>query len=138
MATKRWYWCPKCSEKKWAPRLFDALYQLVDGKLAPCTACGTTTQLVLKFAYKLGVRRTEEKAVAGFVSPRCWPHDGKKVTFHPFLVITEADAPSRKQKIWLPYYHTENGMLEYGQWAPCMDKELFTDLVTKAQKAGYL
>jgi hypothetical protein len=81
-------------------------------------------------------------AVAGFVSPRSWKNEqGRKITLHPFLIILEAETPIKKRKVWLPYFHLEEGnkvIKKYGQWAPSMDIDLFADLISKAHKAGYV
>jgi hypothetical protein len=62
------------------------------------------------------------------------------VTFYPFLVVTRQIGGGAC--VWLPYWHVVAGgstsQRKYGQWAPFMDEDLFTDLMRQARHSGRL
>ena len=142
MATERFHLCPKCGRKSWAGSLFDSLHAVALGNLHTCAQCATNMLLHLSFAWGLDAGAFQCVVLDAFLpdEPGMWPDKtGRKVTFYPFLVITEG---KNGRVAWLPYWHVVRGkgqeQKKYGQWAPSMDLSTFEELVAKARAKGYL
>ena len=103
-------------------------------------------ELRLSFPFALGARSlgVDNIAIAGFLprTPISWTDTGQTITFHAFLIVLERDAENRPRTVWLPYFHVveQNArkIVKYGQWAPYIGVDLFRDLLSQAENAGYL
>ena len=126
--------------------MFQALKQLVKSQPRPCSSCGTLTELLLNFNFALGVQTRETASRAGYL-PRhslpTWQENDSNVTFYPFLIIVENKSEAWGEAAWLPYFHLIDGskskpVIKYGQWAPYLGIELFSDLLAQAMNDGHL
>jgi hypothetical protein len=136
MATDWIHICPECGERIWES-LFDSLIAVASTKLPVCDKCSKSMPLHLSFSWKLSTGSFGCIARAAFVPDQSvhWRDKGRKVEFHPFLVIVEG---KDGQYVWLPYWHRVGGKPKYGQWAPCMDISIFESLIEKAKSKGYV
>jgi hypothetical protein len=138
--------CSNCEVKKSKYRglLFNALKQVTKKTPFLCPSCNSKARLHLEFPFGLGVGTAPCTVEAAFLPHRLatWNNNGTKVLFYPFLVIIKFDKHNHLGA-WLPYWHivnNENGRqkTKFGQWAPQMSTDLFTDLIVQAQNEGYL
>lgn len=145
MATDRYHVCSTCSNRRWVPRLFDALRELASGTLPACEACGQTTHIELEFSFGLDAGRHPCKAVAAFLpkSIAAWEQgaDQSRVEFFPFLVIVES-LEEDYHSVWLPYWHivthsSAHIETKYGQWAPFIAADSYRLMVKQAREAGF-
>jgi len=140
MATKFKFICSVCSTSTKSGKMITALRQLAEQKMPTC--CSQPQNLSMQFDFAFGVNRDPFHAVAAYLpNPIPQWHDGNSVVdFSSFLVVLQREDGSN-QSIWLPYWHivTANGKTKhkYGQWAPFMRIDLFSQLVGKAVDAGY-
>ncbi len=146
MATDRRYICPRCGDESWAGSLFNSLLAVALGKLPSCGNCSTSMKLHLSFEWGLDAGTFQSIVLDAFLpdKPAKWRDEsGRKVTFYPFLVITQGKGKGSKggKVAWLPYWHVVRGkegdQKKYGQWAPILDLSTFQDLVAKARSKGY-
>jgi hypothetical protein len=111
--------------------------------LCASQGCGGANELHVVLDFGLEAGNPDCKVLHVFL-PRelvTWElAEGKKVTFHPFLVILQRMGDERNSA-WLPYWHIVEGggvtQRKYGQWAPFMDDPQFGDLVAQAREHGY-
>ncbi|HET7459787.1 MAG TPA: hypothetical protein VFJ82_01010 [Longimicrobium sp.] len=142
MATERYFVCPTCGDKPWTGKLIDIFREWTEKKSAPiCQACAVPYELRLNFPFSFGA--DGRMRVLNVFAPRTpceWEEaGGKKVSFHPFLVIGETVAANvPEQTAWLPYWHIHDGRPKFGQWAPNMDLKYFAELVDQAREHNYL
>lgn len=143
MATERYFVCASCKQERWVSRLFDALREHAHAS-APQCECGGQQWLRLIFNWGLEAGPFNCRVVASFL-PKIetkWDHStGNIVKFYPFLIITEG-IDNKNRAVWLPYWHTvtsEGGRIKtkYGQWAPQMDIDTFSELIQQAQLKGF-
>jgi hypothetical protein len=143
VATDHRWQCRDCGGESQSGTLFDELAEVSSESTTNCDRCGSLMKLRLIFDVGLNAgKRTS--FVEGCFRPKerqCWNDETANcVEFVPFLVITRYD--KAKRAVWLPYWHVVNGgdgrTLKYGQWAPLMDIQLFTDLIGQARTAGLL
>jgi hypothetical protein len=140
MATDRYYVCPRCGGKTWAGSLLDSLLAVAKGDRPSCHDCHGTCALHLSFALGLGATGGDCSVIDAFLpdEPISWPDkEGRRVTFYPFLVITNG---KDGRGAWLPYWHVvqHNGadVKKYGQWAPFMDLSTFRGTHRKSARQG--
>jgi hypothetical protein len=140
VTTHHTFRCPECEEEPRKSTLFGAVKAVADHSEPACRRCGASTTLHLSFDFALGVQDKNAEVLASFYphQPEDWR--GGTVTFYPFLIVTKREG--RDKAVWLPYRHvTQDGekkTLNYRQWAPFMDMELFEYLLSQARNAGYL
>jgi len=143
MATERHYCCGEPSHREGAGLLFDVLRDLADGKSKLCGACGKPCRLELTFDHGLGIGSRRCIALAAYHPSQAeeWDDGAAKVRFYPFLVVLESDEEPHRA-VWLPYWHVVNDggrrTTKYGQWAPFLGQDIFSDLVRQAKEDGYL
>ncbi len=130
--TWRDYVCNKCHHKVRSGNLFNALKNFHTGT-PKCQECEGATQLLLQFDFGKGVGRTQCTVLDVFLPARSTKWNG--VVFYPFQVVLKR---GRTTAYWLPYWHVEGGKKYYGQWAPFIHERMFKDLLSQAQKMGYL
>jgi DNA-directed RNA polymerase subunit RPC12/RpoP len=143
MATLQHYKCPDCLKSFDSDqRLFYSLLDFSKGKIKACQHCDTKLKFYLTFDFGLGVGKSESIVRDVFLpeknSKRIWKENNNTVEFFPFLVFLEFNS---ELSVWLPYWHLvkEPGktVLKYGQWAPNIDLDIFTELIKKASEKGY-
>jgi hypothetical protein len=134
MATERYYDCPRCHKRSPSGLLFDVLLDFP--KSLPICSCGENNELLLIPPFAFGAGGKCFKVLDAFHEEISWEDKGKSVTFYPFLTILE-NVEDKSLKIWLPYWHVEEGKRKFGERAPWMDAELFEGLLTKAQTRNY-
>jgi hypothetical protein len=108
-----------------------------------CEACGKPYDLYIESPFAFGADG-QIRVIHIFAppKPRRWNHEGRLIEYHPFLVIGETLTERPQRTAWLPYWHTDehNGgrRPKYGQWAPHMDLDIFSNLVDQARVEGLL
>lgn len=144
MGTGRYYVCQRCGSEQWVPSLFDALRDAAEAKLPACATCEQPRRLRLDFPFGLGAGLQKYHLVAAYFpeNPTTWKdEEGKKVEHYPFIVVLEA-VSDKSRTAWLPYWHLHykgsRAHRKYGQWAPHMDMEIFTNLLGKARRDGHI
>jgi len=144
MSTSRHSVCKHCGKKVLKDRLFDTLYSFTKGRGFHCLECNTSCQLLLEFPFGLNAGSYEYQVIGCYLPDKIqqWKDSkGDTVEFFPFLVILE-DTQNKKKAIWQPYWHghhqSQNMNPKYGQWATCMDIEIYKQLLEKAKDEGYL
>ena len=142
MATQRFVTCSGCATvPPPSATLLEELTQIANGG-RHCSDCRAPLRLRLIFDFALGAQGKECTVLAAFYPKKRvaeWDQEEGRVEFRPFLVITEGDDGARA--VWLPYWHLTPGRprpTKYGQFSPCMDLDLFGDLLHQARAAGYL
>jgi hypothetical protein len=65
-----------------------------------------------------------------------WEDKEKLVTFYPFLVVLK-NTGDKSLKVWMPYWHTEDSKVKFGERAAWMDAELFDGLLSQARAKNY-
>jgi hypothetical protein len=144
MATERFFVCSRCEVKEWAQGLFDALRDRASNAAHQCSKCKADMELQLTLNFGLGLGPHRFKVLDAFLPDTIssWPDEkGSRVSFYPFLILL-ASLEEDNTKAWLPYWHLvahPDGTLErkYGQWAACVDLDLYSSLIRNAQSKGY-
>ena len=110
MATDRTWRCSLCGSQRWAGSLFDALHGPGKNGERKETAEAAEAEIregltqVAGFGLDAGGKDQVVEAAFAPEPPEDWIDSrGRRVTFWPFLVITQRDG--RERAVWLPYWH---------------------------------
>ena len=141
MATEYYYECPKCNIPRRIPIVFDALRDATCNNTHQCPTCHHNEKLLVIPPFGLGADKRTYCLVKAYLPerPNSWnDNNGKKVEYYPFLLVLEDASNNSHRTVWLPYWHLhyeDKGLKKkYGQWAPHMDIEIFSELIEKAKK----
>ena len=146
MATGRYNVCHShsCRSRQWVDRLFDAIYDISQGKKARCSKCGKISRLELEFGFGLGAYPHKCRVLAAFLPKRLdnsWREGKYRRSFYPFLVIVKS-IDEGYRSVWLPYWHLDKDRqghvrVKYGQWASFVSERPFASLIRQAKAKGY-
>jgi hypothetical protein len=144
MATARRVLCRKCGVVTPTQPLFADLSAVCLDALR-CPACSSDAcHLEISPSFGLGAKRQWRRVEACYQPAAAirWKSGGRRVAFHPFLVLTKG-IDDGERHAWLPYWHSvkqgrHQPRLKYGQWAPSMALPVFKQLVRQARRDGYL
>lgn len=144
MATHWWFKCAHGTAPAWPSSLFHTFERWVETRGAEwhCEQCGRPFDLWIQSPFAFGADGTIRVIqIFAPTEPRTWEHEGRTIKHHPFLVIGETQGEPPVRTAWLPYWHTDKGgkrEVKYGQWAPHMDLDIFSELIDQARSEGLL
>ena len=143
MSTEWFFKCPDKLCKEYPPPIagmFDMLKEKAENSDFPKCNCSRLYDIFINFEFGLYGKLLH--CFYPSTIPNWRGRYNQKWEYYPFLVIVDPDDKelwSKNYYLWFPYWHVvgTKKLKKYGQWAQCLDTDVFVDLLRQAREKGY-